>query len=430
MTRVLVVTSGDLHGAPLGSGIRALELARTLRDHGEVTLAVAGDAPTAVDGMPCVGFHPHDPLALAQPLRDADVVLCTPRWPRVMRAIRRSGARLVFDLYDPEPLALIPGFPGQRPAVRRWVAEYSIDRVAEALRIGDHFLCSSERQRDLWLGMMLAERLIDPGRSDDDPSLRSLIDVVPFGIPEERPAAQGQGPRERFPALDREHEVVLWNGGLWPWLDSETPIRAVARLAERRPVRLVFMGAAGGLPADRATERARGLASRLGVLDRSVFFNDAWVPYAERAAWLGQADCAVSAHTDSMETRFAFRTRLLDCLWSGLPIVCTEGDELAELVEREGLGAAVPPSDPHALATALEQVLDRGRGGCEAAFQRVRPRFAWSEVSRPLVRMLAGPAPPPAPGRSVGRAEGLRRALYLSGRRALDTVGVRDWPRL
>ena len=59
------------------------------------------------------------------------------------------------------------------------------------------------------------------------------------------------------------------------------------------------------------------------ALDHTVFFNDGWVPYAERGAWLAEADIGVSAHFDDIETRFAFRTRLLDYLWAGLPIVTT-----------------------------------------------------------------------------------------------------------
>ena len=37
--------------------------------------------------------------------------------------------------------------------------------------------------------------------------------------------------------------------------------------------------------------------------------------------------------------RFAFRTRVLDYLWAGLPIATTSGDVFGELIERERLGA-------------------------------------------------------------------------------------------
>jgi len=429
-TNALVLLPGPVDGSPLGSGIRALELARAMSTQARVTLAVPGDAPASLDGMECVRFHPQDPRGLRAALRVADVVLSTPRWPRIMRALSRSDARLIFDLYDPEPLALAPGFPGQRRALRRLLYAYSVDRIADALRIGDQFLCSSERQRDLWLGMMLAERLIDADRYDHDRSLRSLIGVVPFGIPEQPPSSRGAGPRERFDAIDSGDEIVLWNGGLWPWLDAETAIRAIAKLAGDRQVRLVFMGAASYVPAQRAMAAARALARDLGVLDREVLFNDALVPYAERADWLLGADCALSAHDDQLETRFAFRTRLLDCIWSSLPIVCTDGDELAELVEREGLGKVAPVRDPDRLAMAIATVLDRGRTPFEPAFLRVAKRFTWRAVAAPLLRWLSVPPPPRAPGRARSGGERLRRGSYLLGRSALDAIGARDWPRL
>jgi hypothetical protein len=40
----------------------------------------------------------------------------------------------------------------------------------------------------------------------------------------------------------------------------------------------------------------------------------------------------VSTHRDHLETRLSFRTRMLDYIWAGLPIVCTDGDHFASLV--------------------------------------------------------------------------------------------------
>jgi hypothetical protein len=78
------------------------------------------------------------------------------------------------------------------------------------------------------------------------------------------------------------------------------------------------------------------------MLGSGVIFNDTWVPYEHRDGWLMAADCALSTHLEHLETRFSSRTRLLDCFWARLPIVCTGGDELADRVERENLGAVVP----------------------------------------------------------------------------------------
>ncbi|HEX6390507.1 MAG TPA: hypothetical protein VFZ89_13695, partial [Solirubrobacteraceae bacterium] len=313
MTRLLVISQDRLDGPLGGTSIRAVELARALAPHAQITLAGVDSVPGERDGIPCIAYRAQQPRALKQAIADSDAVLALPQWPPVMRLLRNADARVIFDLYVPEALETIGGFPGQPALLRRAFTELAVDRTVDALRHGDFFICASEKQRDLYLGMLLAERLIDP---QDDPALRRLIDVVPFGTP----AAPAQARRNPF---DPSDEVVLWNGGIWPWLDPQTAIRAVAQVAQRRPrVRLVFMGNATQVPAQRATAAARDLAKELGVLGRHVTFNDAWVPYDERADWLLHAHAALYAHHDNLETRFAFRTRLLDCFWAQLPAVC------------------------------------------------------------------------------------------------------------
>ena len=103
---------------------------------------------------------------------------------------------------------------------------------------------------------------------------------------------------------------------------------------------------------------AVALAEELGLRDRVVFFNFGWVPYAERGRYLLDADVAVSAHFDDVETRFAFRTRLLDCLWAGPPVVTTRGDSLGDLVVVKAPGSAVDFGDLEGWVDTLERLLD------------------------------------------------------------------------
>src|SRR5206468_8785633 len=100
------------------------------------------------------------------------------------------------------------------------------------------------------------------------------------------------------------------------------------------------------------------LATELGLTGTHVFFNEGWVPYEERQNYLLEADIGVSTHLDHVETAFSFRTRILDYLWASLPIVATEGDSFATLIEAEGLGLTVPAQDVGALETALLPLLD------------------------------------------------------------------------
>ena len=423
--RVLLISAEPLAARMPGPAIRTYELGRALAAHADVVLACPrGDEPVPELALPVVSFPRADPRPLAGELARASVVVAQPPWPHVAAAIRRSGACFVADLYDPEPFELLETLAGRSRAVRRVAGTLTLDRVLAALRDARHVVCASEKQRDLWLGTMLAERLLSPDGYDEDPSLRSVLDVVPFGVPAEPPQRSGTGPRRG------DEELVVWNGGIWNWLDAPTAIRAVAELAPRRPrLRLVFMGSAARSQAEPATAQARALAQELGLLGTAVTFNDDWVPYEQRADWLLDADCAISTHREHLETRFAFRTRLLDCIWAGLPIVCTRGDELAERVERQGLGAAVAAGDHVAAAHALEAVLDRGRDAYGPALEQARQELAWERAAAPLVGWVTGGGVATGSVRRP-RADLGRRARDAGFRAVLRASGRRWWPSL
>ncbi len=432
--RVLFISADSVGARMAGVGIRYYELGRVLARYANVVIAHTGVDDETLDGIPTVAYRPHAPRRLRAPLAHADFVIAQPQWPLVNRWLRNVRSRLVFDLYDPETFETLELMASERPLVRRAFTDLTLDRLHDAFRTGHHFICASEKQRDLWLGAMLSLRLLNARSYDRDPSLRSVIDTVPFGLPSEPPvAAAGAGLRGRLPGVDGDSELILWNGGLWNWLDPVTAVRAVASLAKRRPrVRLVFMGAAGRAAAALATQAAHAAAQELGVHGSIVHFHETWVPYESRAAWLTQADCAISTHAEHLETRFAFRTRLLDCFWSGLPVVCTVGDELAELVHREGLGAVARPGDVDSVAEALERVLDRGRAAYAQALGRVAKEYTWVRAAGALVRWVTEDTDSIRLGDTRGAVRQtarhrLRSSAYLAGGRlVLDRRYPRD----
>jgi glycosyltransferase involved in cell wall biosynthesis len=425
--RVLVISFSPVAEEMAGPAIRSLELARALRPHADVTLAaVEGEAPPPALDIELLTYRYRDPRGLREPIERADAIVCAPPSAILAGWMRHSRARLVFDLYDPEPLEALERHAEAPSRWRRIELDFTLDRLSLALHLGHHFVCASERQRDLWIGAMLGERLLSPEAVEADPSLRSVLDVVPFGLPAEPPAARGGGPRAALPELGPEDEVMLWNGGIWPWLDAPAAVEAAVLLAERRPrARLVFMAAADASGSG-APGEARARAEELGAAGRSVLFNEGWVPYEERAAWLLDADLAVATHRDHLETRFAFRTRVLDCLWARLPVVCTAGDELADRVERDGLGATVPPGDAAALAGAMESVLERGRDAYADALARAAEAYTWPRVVEPVARFVTAPGEPRrlAGGAGPRLATRARAGAYRAVQRAINATGA------
>jgi glycosyltransferase involved in cell wall biosynthesis len=159
--------------------------------------------------------------------------------------------------------------------------------------------------------------------------------------------------------------------------------------------RLFFMGTHHPNPlvsSMQMVDRAVSLTEELGLKDRVVFFND-WVPYNERGDYLLEADVGLSLHLDHLETHFAFRTRLLDCIWAGLPMAVTGGDTLADTVKEYGLGYVVETSDATEVAEALKALLDDPHARAKRAdgFRAVAAQFRWRHVMRPLVEFARAP---------------------------------------
>ena len=89
-----------------------------------------------------------------------------------------------------------------------------------------------------------------------------------------------------------------------------------------------------------------------------------------------------------------------------MPIVCTQGDVLADLIANRPLGIAVPPKDPQALAEAIRRAVDDEQfiAKCKENLAAVREEYQWERTLQPLMRFcqrVAGPAASrrTAPGR-------------------------------
>jgi glycosyltransferase involved in cell wall biosynthesis len=413
-----------------GPGIRAYAFARELSARFEVTLVAPNEIDLAPDAVATTCAEPQDARTLTSLARAHDAVVAQRLPVATALSLARSHTRVVYDLYDPVMLEALT-LAGRRTRGTRDALQLAHDRQAQevALKTGDAFVCASERQRDMWLGALDAAGRLSAAEYGRDPSLRELIDVVPFGLDEDFPDTSRPAMRGVLPSITEHSRILLWGGGIWNWFDPLTVIRAVHELGrERDDVRLVFMGMRR--PNEQVVEatmasRAVALAEELGVRGRSVLFNEGWVPYEERAAWLAEADIGVSAHFDDVETRFAFRTRLLDYLWAGLPIVTTGGDTLGDLVDSESLGSALPVGDVSAWTAALARLLDDERTLADTRTRvgRVRARFVWRRVVEPLQRLLS------APGRPIDLARHARAATlhdaYLRGRISIDHRGPR-----
>lgn len=392
--RILVVTADTLAARMAGPAIRAWHIAKALAADHEVILVTTGHCDLDGDSF---SVRSVDDEALRVLVDWCDVFVFQ-GWVLAGRPwIVASDKVIVCDIYDPMHLEQLEqgrelGRDGRKTAVSD-----AARILNEQLRRGDFFMCASDKQRDFWLGQLAAVGRVNPVVYDEHDALRSLIDVVPFGLSAQPPVRTRAAVKGVVPGIGPQDKLVLWGGGIYNWFDPVTLIEAIGRLAERRgDVRLLFMGLKHPNPEVaemRMAVAARQRADDLGLAGTVVFFNEGWVEYDDRQNFLLDADLGVSTHFDHLETQFSFRTRILDYLWASLPVVTTAGDSFADLIERRGVGLVVPPTDVQALETALEGLLYEAElaATCRANAALVASQFTWPQVLEPLVRFCHAP---------------------------------------
>jgi glycosyltransferase involved in cell wall biosynthesis len=359
----VVIATPDVVGERMaGPGIRAWHLAAELAKHFPTTLVARLEKP--------------EPAAFqmlewpAKPaMREAEVLIGQPA-----RGFRRmkSGQRMVYDLFDPVLLELREMY-GRRPSLRQrlhFLAEQM--RLQRATADGDLLVVATPNQRELYA----SERIIE----------------IPFGT-DGVGAGAPAGPAGESPAATQRREnLILWGGGTWEWLDPRTAVDAVVRLNQNGvDCRLLFLGRSRPNRALVDRRRESRLDELLAAGAPYVTANAEWVPYRQRFSWLHRSKIAMMLHRSTAEARYSIRTRLFDAIGTATPVIASEEGFAADLVAREGLGLVVPAEDVGAVAAAIERLLgdDALHASCVSNLERIRPRFAWPVVVRPLVEAVS-----------------------------------------
>ncbi len=397
--RILIITGDRLSKAMAGPAIRAWHMATLLSREHDVRVVSTEQITTTSPLFELAVAPVHNTHSMEQHVDWADLIIFQGYALSQYGALQRTSKVMVCDLYDPMHLEQLEQARELGPDQWRHIVSSATDVLNQQLRRGDYFLCASDRQRHFWLGQLAGLGRINPDNYSYDESLQSLLAVAPFGLNSHPPVQSRHAIKGTVPGIELDDKVIIWGGGVYNWFDPVTLVRAVHELSQRRPnVRLFFLGMRHpnpNVPQMRAAVQTKALADDLGITNKNVFFNEEWVDYEDRQNYLVDADCGVSTHYDHVETTFSFRTRILDYLWAGLPIVTTGGDSFGELVRERGLGIAVGAENVTELAEALEIVLydDAFADRARANIAGMRNEFTWEKVLDPLIRFCRDPRP-------------------------------------
>jgi glycosyltransferase involved in cell wall biosynthesis len=385
MGSIALISSEPVRARMAGIGIRYFELARRLAERGIgvrlVSPAEPGEMEEVLGG---VGVEVRKfergrlaeildgcDAAVAQGQLANDVVLELPQLP------------VAIDLYDPwlvenMSYAATLGLDPYRNDHATWILQMSR---------GDFFLCSSEEQRTFYLGFLAALGRVNPERLERDPDLETLIAPVPFGVPDELPPH-----RPVLPPREPGERRLLF-GGLYDWYDPWTLLDALGQLDIPGWTLLLIRNPNADSTPQRLLGEVEARCRSLGWWGSRVKTLD-WVPAERRYDLLRDVDLLVAPHRPSLETRLSLRTRFLDALAAGCPVVTSDGGTMSRLLREHRAGWVVPPGDAEALAGVLREVLSAEESLLSERRQGARELlrdFTWDRALEPLLRFCREP---------------------------------------
>lgn len=372
----------------LGPDLRALRMAKAAADAGmESKLVVAEACGTAPEG---VGIDTLERFRLDRLRRGDAVVLSESIAARIPFLLARRGIPFHVDLYGLPPAELVQVYPDWSPDARR------IDRARRTLRLqfavlhAERIYLSHPGQLPMLAGIAFAGSQVSLPESIF--SLSERVSYLPVGAP-----VLGKPADNPYPPAIRHRPVFLFGGGIWPWLDNETLIRSFHKAAsEGSSAALFFLSGqdrSGSGVLEKSAADARALSDALGATGRSVFFNEREAGAAELPSYLHHCAAGAMAEPATLESQTCWRTRYLDLLAAGRPLVLAGNDPLGDMMSLSGCALSSPCGDVDALAHSVKRLsedtgLARTMGDAALALSR---RMSWDSVMERYVRILASP---------------------------------------
>lgn len=215
------------------------------------------------------------------------------------------------------------------------------------------------------------------------------LKTLPNCAPElfERPL-QGEVPGHIRALVPQGRRILMFAGNIGDSQDFPTIVAAAERLDPANDLLIVVVGSG------RAEGRARALVKERGLEDRILFLGR--FPESDMPAFFACADGLLVSLRDEPIFALTIPSKVQAYLACSRPVLAALSGEGAAVIKRAGAGLVVPPSDPEALAEAMdrfarlsvEELSEMGAAGR----RHYQAHFSLAAVTDRLEETLAGAA--------------------------------------
>jgi glycosyltransferase involved in cell wall biosynthesis len=191
--------------------------------------------------------------------------------------------------------------------------------------------------------------------------------------------------------------VVLWCGGYNTWTDVETLFKGLEAAMQSDPhLHYVSVGANTYNAPDNVYDRFVALAAASPHRERYHMLG--WRPWSEMATYYRESNVGINIDALHYETIFGTRTRLVEMIASGLPVVTSLGAELSYLLRDAGIALTFAVGDWQTLGRNLAQMAANAeltQKMAIAAYRYAQEDLSFAATTAPLRQWVLEPAPAP-----------------------------------
>lgn len=296
----------------------------------------------------------------------------------------------------------------------------TISFLRQILHTGDAFSVCGQPQKHALVG-----ELAMAGRLSRHNFGYEFVRVVLPGsppLPEQQTMEKYSRPLlNRFDVSEKDF-VVLWCGGYNTWTDVDTLFAGLEwAMAQDPTVRYVSVG-------DKTYDAqddvyARFLKMIAGSPYRERFHMMGWRPWTEISSYYRESDVGLNIDALHYETIYGTRTRLMEMIVAGLPVITSLGTELSYLLEDRGAALTFEVGDWQGLGQRILTLVQdprRRRKLAQSAVNSARTEFSFYNTTAPLREWVRRPRL--SPGRVAVSTREKVKQLEFQGRSFLRQV--------
>jgi len=347
-----------------GNAIRVHQLCTAMQHSGHDVFHVWLQGPGQNGTSPSGSFRNRDELHGIIKTRTPDVILL---------AYWELATLLPFDLPQPVVLDFVAPRPLEELFENPQTVRTSLRRLRTCLERIDLVLVGNGRQRDL-----LINTLIEAG-FDLRPGVPVM--VVPLG---------GEKAGEPHSNPESSGWLLVSGGVSWPWRNTETYMRALAKAAQghARPIRIVQFDGAYRWHEPRGATGPDLVEQQVPGIEHLML-----QPYEKFSEFLtSKAHIGVELADWNIERAYSQSFRSLEFLCHGLPVICNRYLPLASMLEEYNAGWLVDgPDQLDALLVSITSAADDWREKSAGAQRLVTEILQPDRSVRPLLEWLKSP---------------------------------------